>query len=513
MDDLKNELTAMIESHQTKVNEDQEKTKGKLSKIKEDVERSDEAIKTSIKKLKESNAEETNAMFSKILDIKNEIIDDSRRMKEKFDKIDREEDEKQEFVLDQIRRIEDKIDSQNDSTMTTAGGKSDKNIIMSSVQKVSEDSEIVKVKNELENQIQVFKLDIEKNFSKVSDVKEEFQSLKDEMSTIKADFNTFKDETSKDKDFNRDRILNFAQDINETKKLIDEKIDAYDKTKQDKFNNINSSIEDTNKKINNHDFRIKESEKIINKNSEANKKMDDKLFEVEQKYGRVARQANELSEKIETLQTAPEEGKKFINQDLLSGVLEKPLQIDESKEDKSKFEMTDLFKSFNGKKNINKLIDSKDKKEDKDQPKQSAERYGKEELIVAPIVAKNKKKALQGLEELQEYQKTHPMIEQKTSTVVIQEWVKRVKEATAMDEIENLKEEVFDEAGYDILADEEEDFFESLDGSNQPVSPQQDVFSGIQVAESGKSPKKSSGKDEDQYSDDFDENYADDFDF
>ena len=128
----------------------------------------------------------------------------------------------------------------------------------------------------------------------------------------------------------------------------------------------------------------------------------------------------------------------------------------------------------------------------------------------SPELDKHKALALKGITELEEYQKAHPSIEHKTSQVVIQSWVKRAKGAGGVSEIEALKDEIFEEAGYDILEnDDEEDFFENLDDSNQ--SPAQlDEFSGIQIADATKSPKKSSKKeDDDEYSDDF----GDDFDF
>jgi hypothetical protein len=132
-----------------------------------------------------------------------------------------------------------------------------------------------------------------------------------------------------------------------------------------------------------------------------------------------------------------------------------------------------------------------------------------------------KERAIKGIQDFEQYQKAHPMIDQRTPEEDIGEWLLTVSNAVSISEIQLLKETIFDLAGYDIIMDtevdddeedEELDSFEQFPSAQQPSGG--DIFSGIQVAGDGDD-NQSSNDEEDAKSEEYNSgnDYDDDFEF
>lgn len=247
-----------------------DKAFGKIGEIKAKMEKADELVKSTIIELKESSVVEISTLFDKVMGIKNELIEDSQKLKEKFDKIDKEEIEKQEFVLEEIKRIELKITDQNEFVNKAIEGINSQSTASETVSKIDSseiDSKIVDLKTEIEKEL-----------------------------------TCFKEEMNKDKDFERDRILNCVQELNDIKNLVDQKIDYYDKGQVEKQSQFTDNADELRSMIVDFEFQIQAISQEIKNNSERVEETDKKVHEVEQKYGRVARQANEISAKVEIIE-------------------------------------------------------------------------------------------------------------------------------------------------------------------------------------------------------------------
>ncbi|CAI2373127.1 unnamed protein product [Moneuplotes crassus] len=477
-DERFNELSATIKK-------DYDKLSSKINGLNEDVERADEVIKTSIQSLKDQSGEEISSLFEKILQIKNELIEDSRKLKERFERIDKEETDKQEFVLKELKRLDAKIEEQAEEF--------DKDL--HNVSKGESTSVASTVNNSEVN-------------SKISELKAEMLQ----------EISNFKEEATKDRDFERDRILNCVQDINDSKKLMDTKIDEYDKKIVAKFAEVIDSNNEVREFAIETENSVKEAENLIKTSTSKIKEIEDKVFETMQKYGRVAKQANDIEVRIETLEEKVSKGGVMSPSDFE----EKPLQIEESKGEKDKFEMTDLFKNFN---------EEKDAKTSKPEDKAQKDRYGAdadeqfeleslddEDDDDDPDLQKAKETAIKGIKDLEQYQKSHPAIEQRTSSELVKKWIGIAENANDEKTLHELKDEIFDEAGYDIMEEEidesYEDPFEGIAGGDEPKeSSQLDDFSGIELAGTEEKDKKPKNEGSDEYSEEFGDDYEDDFDF
>ncbi len=124
---------------------------------------------------------------------------------------------------------------------------------------------------------------------------------------------------------------------------MDTKIDDYDKKVTAKFAEIIDSTENIQELAAEADNAVKDAEQKIIKNTEKIKVNEDQIFEAMQKYGRVARQANELGEKVEELEKKVNKGGVLSPSDFE----DKPLKVDDMP-GQDKFDMTDIFKNFNG---------------------------------------------------------------------------------------------------------------------------------------------------------------------
>lgn len=129
-----------------------------------------------------------------------------------------------------------------------------------------------------------------------------------------------------------------------------------------------------------------------------------------------------------------------------------------------------------------------------------------------------KEAATKGIKDFDQYQKSHPMISQRTPQSTINEWLSTVNKAKSIIEIQSLKESIFDIAGYDILDEEEQDdeVEEGLEDydplRSAPMSPSGDEFSGIKVAgDDSEDNKKNIDSESGDYNSGND--YDDDFEF
>lgn len=313
----KEEINQKLKDLQSEVKLEHDKAFGKIGEIKAEVERADEMIKSTIDNLKESNGIEISSLFDKVMGIKNELIEDSRKLKEKFDRIDNEESEKQEFVLDEIKRLDSKISDQNLLVNKAIEGISNQSTASDTVPKIES--------SEINSKIENLKLQQEK------------------------ELNLFKEEINKDKDFERDRILNCVQELNEIKKLVDQKIEDYDKGLVEKFSKFSENSDELRNMIVDFEFQIRAVDQGIIDNSQKIEDTQKKIHEVEQKYGRVARQANTISTRIEEIEKSSPKvfQTNSIEEQLNMKNNSDSIENEEIKEDSSKFDITDLFKSFN----------------------------------------------------------------------------------------------------------------------------------------------------------------------
>ena len=313
----KEEINQKLKDLQSEVKLEHDKAFGEIGEIKAEVERADEMIKSTIDNLKESNGIEISSLFDKVMGIKNELIEDSRKLKEKFDRIDNEESEKQEFVLDEIKRLDSKISDQNLLVNKAIEGISNQSTASDTVPKIES--------SEINSKIENLKLQQEK------------------------ELNLFKEEINKDKDFERDRILNCVQELNEIKKLVDQKIEDYDKGLVEKFSKFSENSDELRNMIVDFEFQIRAVDQGIIDNSQKIEDTQKKIHEVEQKYGRVARQANTISARIEEIEkSSPKVSQtNSIEEQLNMKNNSDSIENEEIKEDSSKFDITDLFKSFN----------------------------------------------------------------------------------------------------------------------------------------------------------------------
>ena len=137
------------------------------------------------------------------------------------------------------------------------------------------------------------------------------------------------------------------QELNDNKKLIDTKIAEYAKSQEAKQTQFTENSEELRGMIVDFEFQLKGIEENFKSTSKSYEKMSEKVHEVETKYGRVARQANDLESRVEALEKGGSTGAEFTD---------KPLQMDQDKDPKDKFQMSDLFKDFQGNLSIQTLI-------------------------------------------------------------------------------------------------------------------------------------------------------------
>lgn len=113
-----------------------------------------------------------------------------------------------------------------------------------------------------------------------------------------------------------------------------------------------------------------------------------------------------------------------------------------------------------------------------------------ETVVESPELKNYKEKATKGIKDFDQYQKSHPMISQTTPQSTILEWLSSVSKAKSITEIQSIKDNIFDIAGYDIL-DAEEDDDDEVDEDLEDYDPLRsgpqepdtvDMFAGINIA-------------------------------
>lgn len=117
---LRTEIDEKLHKLQEDLKHTHDKAFGKIGEIKAEVDKADEKIKQSIDELRQSNNDETAQIFDRIIDIKNELLEDSKNLKAKFEKIDQVEDKKHETVMEEISKLHEMINEQKETVIEAA---------------------------------------------------------------------------------------------------------------------------------------------------------------------------------------------------------------------------------------------------------------------------------------------------------------------------------------------------------------------------------------------------------
>lgn len=296
LEDFKNEINNKFDDLDAKVKLEHDKAFGKIEEIKANVDKADEEIKASINDFKILAGKELEECLEEITNIKNEMIEDSTELKNKFDEMNKQQDEKNGVLLIEFDDLKALLGEHDDEINKLKEAPSTQSLMADPIVDPSQ----------FEDKFDEFKDDITKQITE------------------------FKQEINKDKDFERDRILNCVQDINENKRLIDVKISEYDKAHQENESKDYVTTSEVENIFISYQQELDLTKAKVDEHYEEFKKSGEKMHEIELKYGRVARQANDIEERLVSIESE------------INNQSDKPLQI---KNVKSNVETKDIFSS------------------------------------------------------------------------------------------------------------------------------------------------------------------------
>lgn len=313
-EDFKDEINTKFNELDERLKLEHDKALSKIDEIKTNVDKADQEIKVSINDFKTLAGRELEIVLKEIKNIKNEMVEDSTKLKDKFEEINEQEDVKHDAVLIEIANLKTLLSNQE---------------------------ELINKSKESQNSQMIMAAPIADS----SEVEFKLENLKEE---ITKQITEFKEELNKDKDFERDRILNCVQDINENKKLIDTKISEYEKAHQENESKDYVTTSEVENIFISYQQELDSTKVKVDSYYEEFKKSGEKIHEIELKYGRVARQANEIEERVVTIESEA------------NNQLDKPLQIKNVKQSvlatdifgsskQEKQQLSDMFNDFTGK--------------------------------------------------------------------------------------------------------------------------------------------------------------------
>jgi len=259
-----------IQELQNQAKDAHDKVFGKIGELKAEMDKTDSLIEKKIIEINKINDQDTTATIKEIIDIKQEIFENQNTLEKKFNTVNKEENQKHKDVLTEISKIYSLIDEKHDHITT-------------SIKKLEEAPPASNPFN-----------------SKAAEEVEVKQ--KESHTEFEAKFKAFKEESSKDKEFERERILNCVKELNETKdycqKLVKKEISDLSEVENKKHNALQTKIQAIEKEIKAVDLKHTQLDKSLQSRDEKFSKMQTSTDELFQKYAKVQRFANEQAEKV-----------------------------------------------------------------------------------------------------------------------------------------------------------------------------------------------------------------------
>jgi hypothetical protein len=223
MDDI-SRLDNNIEILQSQIEEIQENCFKKIGELKVEMSKADEQIKRALQQINKMSIEDTNATFREIMDIKNEIIEISHKMDEKMKKMGKEEDKKQEDVLNEIAKIYKIINEKHEH-------------VSSSIKKLQTTEESFSPFGKTE----------------AKPAKPTTVASDDSNEKIKKQFEAFKSESAKEKEAEVAKFTKIAKEIRDTKEdfetLLKKELDKAQKDDIKRYNELHDEIKKIHKVI------------------------------------------------------------------------------------------------------------------------------------------------------------------------------------------------------------------------------------------------------------------------
>ncbi|CAI2376950.1 unnamed protein product [Moneuplotes crassus] len=388
IEDLQRDVGQMFAKMEAKLKQLSDKVYRRINEIDDDVHRSDDMIRASIQSLKDQNGVEISALFERVVHIKNEIIEDSKKLKDKFTRIEREENAKQEFVIKEIKKLSSRMDGRGSSTdvKSTKVSKKEAKESAATLNLLEFDSMIAQLKAEL-----------------------------------MSDLNGFKAKINKDEDFQRDRIKGCYEEISSTKVLIDSKIKDYSKKVASQFTEVNDKVEKVKVAVAKNSNSIKATGDTAKKNTAKIKAATDQATEALKKIAKVERVATENDEEINELSERVDKCFDLIQ----SGSQETAFNSNISNGNQKFSNLGDIFKYSMG--NMGKKTEEKEA---------SLDNY--------------KNVCVDGIRDFEQYQKALKTSGKKTPQRSIQKWIRDAENARDVETLQDLRNEIYRETGFDI---------------------------------------------------------------